>query len=97
MSQFDDNQPTEDKEWGPDGAGKTATILSFKAKAPLLVMKKESQRDQIGRLEYELIVRTSHLKTENDELRGRVEVLEKCLRIITENLQTAKELLGRKT
>lgn len=51
------------------------------------------RRDPLARLEAELVLRSSALKMENDDLRERVETLERCLRLIIDNLQTAKELI----
>lgn len=56
----------------------------------------QDRNDPVSRLEAELIIRTSHLKTENDDLKGRVEVLERCLKLITDNLQAAKDLTSKK-
>lgn len=44
-------------------------------------------------LETEIVGRTNHLKIENDNLRGRIEVLERCLNLITRNLSRASEIL----
>ncbi len=78
-------------------------ILSFRTKGQEVNIGRiargkpsHDRSEPVARLEAELIIRTSALRTENDDLRGRIEVLERCLKIITDNLQEAKDMFDNR-
>lgn len=74
-----------------------SNVIQLQISKKKVEIRRQSQdrKDPLARLEAELVIRTSALKMENDELRGRIETLERCLRIITDNLQTAREMMDR--